>query len=210
MWKHLRHGFLDELEKIAEVSLRGLSPETVLQGSEPPPPMETPGFQKARDILSRAELNKTAARKNLPGYAVGVPQLKTLREEESKDPSIAGKATSALGHTLAGAGAGRLIGFAAHGPTAPITEAAKKSLHSKQWYGTAIGAGVGLGSYGLRKLRQHQAAKGMEKRTEMVKLSTTPGTALKASQQVAKPVMSRIKAGPSLKHQTSLIGRRFA
>lgn len=55
-----KRGLFDELMKISEISLNGLSPETILS-QKPPPPMETPGVTKALEILDRAEAKKTAS-----------------------------------------------------------------------------------------------------------------------------------------------------
>jgi len=56
----LKKGFFDELRKIAEVSLSGLSPETILSQKQPEP-METPGSQKAMAILDLAASKKEAS-----------------------------------------------------------------------------------------------------------------------------------------------------
>lgn len=207
-WDRVRFGFYDELEKIAEVNLSGLSPDTVLKNSAPLPPMETAGFSKARDILGRAEQAKTAS--VIPGSAVGMPQMQRFKDEERKDPSAMGQAKSLAGHTLAGAGAGRLVGWASHGPKLGVTEAAKQSLHGRQWYGTAIGAGIGAGTYGLRKLREKQ----MEKRQEMVKVSFgSPAMALQASRKtarMAKGAKTPLRSGKGVLSQASgTIGDRF-
>ena len=207
-WDAARAGFEDELFKIADVNLRGLSAETVMKASQPPPAMETPGFQKARDILGRASMMKTSASRHVTGSgsALGLPQIQRMKDADQKDPSLAGRATSLAGHTGAGAGVGRMVGFMAHGPH--LTEANKKSLHSKQWYGTAIGAGVGAASYLGRKAYQGHQAK---KKAELTKLSTSPAQSLKATQQVGgmRTTTGSSGPGPTSQIRGRLIGKKF-
>src|SRR3954468_2734935 len=74
LWEGMKSSFFDELEKISTISLSGLSPETVLN-SPKPEPMETPGLDKARQILARVDSIKTAAAKKkskpiLQGYGL--------------------------------------------------------------------------------------------------------------------------------------------
>lgn len=52
-------GFFDELRKIADVNLAGLSPKTILS-QKPPEPVETLGTKKAMDIIDMASTMKTA------------------------------------------------------------------------------------------------------------------------------------------------------
>ena len=175
-WDAVKKGLFDELQKISSVSIKSLSPETVLSAEEPPP-METVGFQKARDILTRAQMAKTAGlRHGTPPDQL--PKLTSLTSREKKDDSAVGKATSFGGHTLAGAGAGRFMGEFAHGAKAPMNQAAKQALHSKKYWGTVAGAGLGAVGYGYRKLRARQ----MEKRSGLP--GGSPAGALRAGQMV--------------------------
>ncbi len=52
--------FFDELRKIAEINLAGLSPRTLLS-MKSPEPLETPGARKALDLIDMAEARKTAS-----------------------------------------------------------------------------------------------------------------------------------------------------
>lgn len=182
LFEDLKASFLDELEKISDISTSGLSPETVLN-SPKPEPMETPGLDKARQILARAETIKTAAKKAKPIM------------EGFKLPTVSGEAPkknawdhtkSVAGHGLAGAGAGKIIG-----------EIGKMGPKGK-YLSTVGGLGVGVADYGYQKLRQRQQA---------VKTASTPGMALKASQQVGKVTRTR-GLGATLGRFTPTIGSR--
>jgi len=206
-WDGTTVGFLDELVKIAAFNTRGLSPETVMAGSQPPPPMETAGFNKARDILGRASQTKTASRHlRGSGTAVGLPQVQRMTNADNSNSGVAGQATSLAGHTLAGAGAGRLAGWASQGPKMMEAGAA----HSRQWKGMAAGAGLGAASYAAKKWQQR--SQGPEKKATIVKTATlsSPGMALKASKQVGKLKVTPSAAGPSTTTQIrgQLIGRK--
>jgi hypothetical protein len=163
----MTRGLFDELRKIADISTSGLSPETVLNAPRPEP-MPTPGLDKARAILSKAEMFKTAAKKKrqskplVDGY-----KLPTVGEQSKKN--VWDQAKSVAGHGLAGAAAGKTL---AELSKANITNVGK-------WRGAAAGAAVGLGDYAYQKIRQ--------KRQPELPVKTaafTPGMALKASKQV--------------------------
>lgn len=82
-WDIVHRAFADEMEKIAETHLAGVSPETAQAMVRPM--METAGYDKARRILERAQILKTASKKG----------------------SASGRETAT--HLLAGGTAGRLL-----------------------------------------------------------------------------------------------------
>ena len=148
-WDTVRAAFEDELEKIAEFSLRGLNPQTALTAATPPSPLETQGYDKAKAVLDRVDAAKTAAA-NLQFTGRAAQQVK---KEEGSKPVQDVKSLGA--HTLGGAGAGRLISEMAHGPKLP--DATK--FHSSKWYGTAIGAGVGAAEFARRRSEERRVGK---------------------------------------------------
>ena len=195
-WDIVRRGFLDELEKISEVNLSGLSPENVMAGSQPLPPMETAGFSKARDILGMAQQMKTAAPVG-GAYGAGLPQSQTIMTPHSQDTSTERNVKSLGANVVGGMGVGKLLTDFAHGPVKDVSRRAN-------WGGMAAGGALGLGNYALHKYRKAQ-----EKKAEMTKLSFSPGQALKSTQQVARTAAKGIHSGPGLKSRTPLLGRRF-
>lgn len=209
-WSATRQGFLDELEKIAEFNLSGLSPENVMKGSTPPPPMETVGFTKARDILGKAQMAKTSSTRHVKRMLPTQPGIGKLTHQG--DESKAEKAKSVGGYGAAGAGLGKLTSeVVLKSPMARRwAEASSKNLSkadlakrvgkmSDLGWGGMVTGGLGGLAYGAHRL--HTKAK-QRKEAEMTKVSMTPGTALKSSSQVARP-MKNIKSGLSLKTQTS-------
>lgn len=60
MWRDMCHGFFDEMKKIADINLSGLSSETLLS-QKPPEPIETVGSKKAMEVLDLANAMKTAS-----------------------------------------------------------------------------------------------------------------------------------------------------
>jgi len=192
-WNSARQGLTDELVKISTFNLNGLSPETVLEGSQPPPPMETAGFTKARDILSRASQAKTAA--------VDVKFRQAGALTTPKDSSTAESAKSVGGYALAGGGAGRMLSDFAHGPVASNAANLRKVVHT----GTGVGLAAGA-AYGIHRAIQRK------KQATIVKTATisTPGAALKASKQVGKMKITPSATGPSTTTQIrgQLIGRK--
>lgn len=201
-WEAARLGLVDELMKIADFNLRGLSPSTVIEKSQPPPPMETPGFDKARDILSRASQIKTAASRHVQRALPTTPGIGKLTHQG--DNSTNEKAKSVAGYGLAGLGGGRAIAEFAHGPKVPNAAA----FHRNKWYGSAGGLAAGAG-YGL--YRAHQKAQ-MAKKGTIIKTATltSPAMALKASKQVGKIRVAPSAAGPSTTTQIrgQLIGKK--
>ena len=84
------------MRKLAEISLRGISPETVIQNSQPPEPMETPGYSKAKAILEMASQTKTAdARIPLPTVRPSAPGISLrVKSDPSKIQDMVAKATA--------------------------------------------------------------------------------------------------------------------
>lgn len=159
--------FRDELEKIAAVSISGLSPATVLNAPQPGP-MPTPGYEKAKAILDIADgvqQTKVAAKKKpkpiMEGYALPTA---------APTSSPYGAAKQVLTHGLAGAGGGRLA--------SELIGGARGASSKAKFVGTAAGAAVGLGDLAYQKIRSARAAK------QMPKVAFAPGMALKASKQV--------------------------
>lgn len=189
-WQHLKDAFDDELIKIAEVSLRGLSPESVLQGSEPLPPSDSPGFQKARSILELAASQGQPLEKVSYRY---YQQFQGKKKEPELQPDAIDKVKSFGLHVLSGGGAGR---FAA--------EFRPKGATPKQRFiGTAVGAGLGAAEYGRKRLRIHKAKTQMEKKSGI----PSPGIALRSTQQVGK-IKNVIHSGKGIKAQIPTIGRK--
>ena len=133
-WDVIRQSFADELVKISGFSLHGISPETVMEKSQPPPPMETPGFDKAREILSRASQVKTAARKRPTQdvqnqRAVAFQQPGVGRLMTAGDASAPEQAKSVAGYGLAGLGAGGAV-HKAYSSLGGVHDAMRNPVHS--------------------------------------------------------------------------------
>jgi hypothetical protein len=170
--------------------------------------METSGLDKARQILLKHETIKTAAKKAKPlmeGF-----KLPTVSGEAPAKKNAWDHTKSVAGHGLAGAGAGKMIG-----------EIGKMSPKAKH-VATVAGLGVGVADYAYQKARQvkqlrkttavglgdyaYQKAR-QAKEKARVKTASTPGMALKASQQVGKVTRSR-GLGATLGRFTPTIGSR--
>lgn len=225
-WDSTRLGLLDELAKIAAFNTNGLSPETVMSKSQPPPPMETPGFDKARDILGRASQTKTAAKKRPPQdvqnrRAVAFQQPGIGKMMTAGDSSAPEQAKSVAGYGLAGLGTGSAVHKAYTAAAPGVHDAMRNPLHDAgsrfaaeaknnrlgrnlMLGGTALGAGYGA-------YRAHKKAR-MAKQGTMTKLSTltTPALQLKASKQVGKAKVTPSSAGPNTTTQIrgQLIGKK--
>lgn len=234
IWDVVKAGFLDELAKIAAVDLRGLSPET-LMSQQPPEPMMTEGYNKAKAILDRSQMMKTA------GYRHGtspnkMPAFSRLEsKQEEKDPKTHAKGlflSSMAGGGVGGAAAGHVTGspWAQRWAKAPALDAAKAAmggpgpadklmmaqrdlhLNNAKWGAGIAGLGLGGGAYLLAKRHQRQAmAQNPKKMTKLSNLTGgSPATALKAAQQTARPSVTPSAAGPGINSQIggSLIGRK--
>lgn len=224
-WDGIKSGFVDELAKIAAFSMKGLSPETVLEKSQPPPPMETPGFDKARNILSIASQTKTAAAKrkqevrqaqNALPQQPGIGKLMT-----AGDASAPEQAKSVAGYGLAGLGTGGAI-HKAYSSIGGVHDAMRNPVHSAasrfaaEAKNNAIGRNLMLGGAaagaaygGYRALKKRQ----MAKQGTIIKTATlsSPAMQLKSSKQVGKDnKVTPSSSGPSITTQIRghLIGKK--
>jgi hypothetical protein len=208
-WDAVQAGMRDELEKIAEIDLSGLSPRTVIERGQPAPLMQTSGLDKAFRVLDRYDAEqavKTAA-PFIP-FNPDLPQVNRVagkRKKKSADPSVAERTKSFAGHVVGGAGVGRMAGWATarHLPT---TEAAKKLHHSRQWHGMAIGAGIGMTEFARKRIAERMAAKKDSEKNAAA--FTSPGTQLKNSRQVgAQPNKTTLSTpGPNAISKRALGG----
>lgn len=204
-WGRAHASFLEELEKIAEVSLAGLSPKTLL-AQQPAPPMQTPGLAKTMAILDRAEMLKTAAKKKRKAPDVDaarhvVPGISALAGASKDEPK--GKydsAKSGVLHGLAGLTGGSAVGEFASGPAAKRTFLRSRRM---RWYGGAVGLGVGAGEFARK---HHKARKAAKEQAKTAAVMPTPGLRLMAAQKVAKPQISRpLKSGPTIRRLATRI-----
>jgi hypothetical protein len=221
----LTSGFVDELLKIAAFNTSGLSPETVLEKGQPPPPMETPGFDKARNILGRATQTKTASRRQSEKVQRALPMQPGIGKlTHQGDSSAPEQAKSVAGYGLAGIGAGGAL-HKVYTATAPgVHDSMRNPLHGSGARFAAEaknnrlarnlmvgGAAAGAVYGGYRALKKSRDAR-MAKQGTLTKLSTipSPGLALKASQQVGKAKVSPSSSGPSTTTQIrgQLIGKK--
>jgi hypothetical protein len=219
LWEHVKAGLFDELAKISAVDLRGLAPET-LMAQQPPQPMMTEGYNKAKAILDRAQMMKISAvsrssrqvQRALPGQ----PGLGKMINQG--DNSTSERAKSVVGYGLAGASTGGLLhkGYSmlphVHESLRKpgMTDAAKyMAEHKVNNLGFGLMAGGAALGTGYGAYRAHKKAQ----QARMTKTSnlSTPGMQLKGTQQVGKPSMAPHVSGPSATSQIggSLIGRKF-
>jgi hypothetical protein len=165
-WAAFKRGFDDELQKISEVNLSGLSAETLL-GYQKPEPMPSAAYEKAQAILAKVQPLSTEKTAKVrpdrmePGYDAVLSDKKKQTKSEVK---------SVGAHVLGGAGAGKFLhdwvdtGRLAFSkpkikvpyrtPRGPMPASAKAKF-------TAItsGALLGAGEYGRKRLKKHQADK---------------------------------------------------
>lgn len=174
-WDRVKASFLDELEKISEVSLLGVSSERALAVPEPSP-METAGFLKARALLERAEQMKTAAAQQ-PG-------------QKKQPQTVIQQAKGFGGHVLGGMAGGKFLSDFAHGPQLAMTDAARATQHRTGWKATAAGGALGAAEYGRRRIKQWRQSKTAG--------AFSPGLALKWGQQTGKARSSALRATGSI------------
>lgn len=115
-WAAIKRGLDDELLKIAEFSLAGLSPEN-LAAYPRPEPMPGEGFSKAQSILQKAEQyagigsEKTAARVSGAYSPDQLPFFRRIKKKsDDPPPTKVDKGLSWAGHVLAGTGAAKFVG----------------------------------------------------------------------------------------------------
>lgn len=114
IWEALKAGFDDELAKISEVNLAGLSAETILSYPQPEP-MPSAAYEKAQEILRKADSYRAQGfDKSSSPRPDMLPQLRRLTRRRDSDPppSKLDKAVGYGGHTLAGTGAAKFVGDA--------------------------------------------------------------------------------------------------
>lgn len=111
-WAALKTGFRDELAKISEVNLAGLSAETLMNYPQREP-MPSAAYEKAQAIL--AKMQPGGAEKTAGPRPDVLPQLRRMlsRRESDPPPTKFDKALGYGGHVLGGAGAAKFVGDAA-------------------------------------------------------------------------------------------------
>ena len=218
-WDRIVVGFIDELEKVAAFNTSGLSPETVMEKSQPPPPMETAGFNKARDILGRASQTKTAASKEIQRALPNQPGVGKLIHQG--DESASEQAKGVAGYGIAGLGTGAAIhkGYSSLAPVHsamnhpdvmkdPVKRFAASAKNNAVGRNLMLGGAAAGAAYGgYRAVKKH-----MDKKSTITKTATlsSPGMSLKASQQVGKKKVAPSHTGPSTTTQIrgQLVGRK--
>lgn len=182
--------------KIAEISLHGLAPETVLGQMAPAPPMETSGLARATAILTRYKAETGAEKVAAPRVPTGtVPGMNTLSgaKDEKKERSTVDQGKSLGAHVIGGAASGRILAQIAHGPTPHRVPEALR--HRRDWRAMTAGAAIGGGEFARKRLTEKYRAH--KEKTSAVGAIMSPKIALKASQQTGK-IMTGIKKGPAL------------
>lgn len=197
-WDLVQAAFRDELEKIGEVSLVGLSPQLLL-AQRTAPTFETPGLAKAMGILDRYEQQQVKLAAPQVPFNPNLPQINRVtgakRKKKGEKVTAVEQGKSLAGHTLGGMGIGRLVGEMAHGPKVPVGEAAKQALHGKRWWGAVAGGAIGAGEFARKRVAEHMA----KKKEKSAGALTTPGMQLRASRQVGSKITSRpLRSGPTL------------
>lgn len=162
------------MRKEAQVDLRGLSPETVMQNSQPPAPMETPGYSKAKAIMDMASQIKTASTKAGP---VTLPQIEKLLEKHKEDDRATSDKARLARYVGAGAGAGSLVGRTTNLARSALNFHPPKAGASKLEL-AAIGVGALAGGLSARKSKKKTAS------------GITPGTQLRDSRAVGRHPIS--------------------
>ena len=197
MYRDIVHAaFLDELEKLSEVSLAGISHEAVQRMASPAPPMETAGLSKALNVMNRYDQMRKVAfldRVNNPDlpHMQRVTGVKKRKKNQSQD--VAQQTGSAAAHTLGGMGAGRMLADFSHGPTYVPSE----FMHGRRWKGMAAGGTIGALTYAAKRLSKHRAAKKLEKKAALVGAGT-PKQLLRFGRQTGLTQGHGLKSGPSI------------
>jgi hypothetical protein len=196
-WDLVQAAFRDELEKIGEVSLAGLSPQ-ILLAQKMAPTFETPGLAKAMGILDRYEQQRVKLAAPQVPFNPNLPQINRVtgaRKRKKEETGAVEQGKSLAGHTLGGMGIGRLVGEMSHGPKVPLKEAAKQALHGKRWWGAVAGGSIGAGEFARKRIAEHLSKKKEKKAGAL----STPGMQLRAARQVGTKITSRpLRSGPTL------------
>lgn len=131
-----------DLFKSANISLSGLSDQTIAAGQEPPATLETPGMRRALDILNRAQ----------------IMNVKTAEEEKkpNRTPTAIDTAKDVFKHVAAGAGGGKLVGDLVGGIGEHHPRVGLPTLTPKQKFNlTLIGSLLGGLEYGRKRLMKN-------------------------------------------------------
>jgi hypothetical protein len=165
-WTAFKRGFDDELQKISEVNLTGLSAETLLSYPKPEP-MPSAAYEKAQAILAKVQplgTEKTSAirpDRMEPGYDAVLSDKKKQTKSEVK---------SVGAHVLGGAGAGKFLhdwvdtgrmAFTKPKINVPYLrpQGPKPASPRAKFLAITSGALIGAGEYGRKRLKKHQADK---------------------------------------------------
>lgn len=114
LWDALKAGFDDELMKIAETSMAGLSSETLLNYPQPRS-MPSEAYAKAQAILKKAEQYNLPSEKTANADSPRPDMLPSLRRvvrrrRDDPPPTKGETALSYGANTLGGAGAAKFLG----------------------------------------------------------------------------------------------------
>lgn len=200
-WARVKVAMRDELEKIGEISLSGLSPRTVVERGQPAPPMPNAGLDKAMrmlDQLDAAQAMPKVASPHIP-FNPDLPQVNRVtggKKRKKEKPSAVERGKSLGGHIIGGAGAGRFVGEFLHGSKAPVSAAARQAMHGKKYWGTIAGAGVGAAEFARKRIRERIAARKAAKEKKAAAF-VSPALQLKNSRQVGAAINRTTLAGPS-------------
>lgn len=171
MWDFMKISFLDEMTKIADIQLHGLSPQTVLNAKQPEP-METPGLDKARRVLQVADTLKTASEKTENKY-------KKIRDE--------------IKPILTGMGAGGMLSILSLKPGTNVPVSGLKKT-----VGAALGGTIGYVDHKIiEDLKKHESGAKEKKSASMV----TPAMLKAKASKVGKLKIKTGPTGPTIKQQ---------
>lgn len=176
-WAAIRAGFEDELYKIAEMSLAGLSSETLLNYPRPEP-MPSAAYEKAQAILQKV-------RSNFPD--AGVEKTSRIRPDlmepgpdamlskSKSEPGATAQAKSFGAHVLGGAGAAKFmhdwVDTGRQAYQKPVTKTVGKIFKKKitmppapanpktKFLVMSGGAALGLGEYARKRIVKAHRAK---------------------------------------------------
>lgn len=209
----LKAGFDDELKKISEVNLSGLSSEALLEYPQRQS-MPSAAYEKAQAILAKVQRpeEKTAAFSPDPGR---MPQASRLfgrkrRREGDPPPGKMEKLKSIGGHAIAGAGTAKFVGDFAEQALAS-RKTVPPFMMKKYYEGRfppavkaaimAGGAGLGLAERARKERRKKKWQQGKIAVASAGSPFKFPSTGRASAQFLGK-------GGPSIKQQSTLHGLR--
>lgn len=202
-WEALKNGFEDELKKIGEVSLAGLSAETILSYPHPQP-VPSDGYEKAKTILAKAQSLPLSEKTAGPDPSV-LPRLSVLgrrkRKQEAPPSSKIDKTKEVGVHMLAGAGAAKFI----HGAVEAGVQSRRPMPQrfyklDPKWQVGAVAAGAGLGAAEWARKRH------AKKKWEKTKASGATPFKFPSTGRASAQFLG--KSGPSISQQVPHIGLR--